>query len=209
MCDTGCILYTKEGFHVVVVAIVGVVIVVVIIGVLVIGDVSYVLKLLFVVIGNPQMKTSMSFLEFGTMFGHKTANSWNLLMQGDNRMSDSIGGLVFLVTKVGENQMALDDKLGYPLMIISRDEHLTHLVPREMVYFPVVMESNSDNTGGITVGEAIGACSRGIGNLVASYACMTPIYGSLYKGDKTSEAKRYLDKLSGGSGEMFPGEAGK
>nr|GEY08225.1 putative reverse transcriptase domain-containing protein [Tanacetum cinerariifolium] len=67
-------------------------------------------------------------------------------------------------------------------------------------------ESNSDNTRGITVGEAIGACSRGIGNLVASYACMNPIYGSLYKGEKTSEAKRYLDKLSGGSGEMFPGE---
>nr|GFC84467.1 hypothetical protein [Tanacetum cinerariifolium] len=40
-------------------------------------------------------------------------------------------------------------------------------------------ESNSDNTGGITVGEAIRACSGGIGNsLVASYACMTSIYGS-------------------------------
>nr|GEZ79820.1 hypothetical protein [Tanacetum cinerariifolium] len=25
---------------------------------------------------------------------------------------------------------ALDDKLGYPLMIISKDEYLTHLVPR-------------------------------------------------------------------------------
>ncbi|GKE87986.1 hypothetical protein Tco_1565461, partial [Tanacetum coccineum] len=29
--------------------------------------------------GNPPMKTSMSFLEFGTIVGHKTANSWNLL----------------------------------------------------------------------------------------------------------------------------------
>nr|GEY76522.1 hypothetical protein [Tanacetum cinerariifolium]GEY77954.1 hypothetical protein [Tanacetum cinerariifolium] len=85
---------------------------------------------------------------------------------------------------------ALDDKLRYPLMIISKDEHLTHSVPRELVYFPVVVdgdtgmddstgvsasldgeissgerkswESNSDNTGGITVGEAIRACSGGI-----------------------------------------------
>nr|GEZ31815.1 hypothetical protein [Tanacetum cinerariifolium] len=30
--------------------------------------------------GNPPMKTSMSFSEFGTMFGHKSANSWNLLI---------------------------------------------------------------------------------------------------------------------------------
>nr|GFC23262.1 hypothetical protein [Tanacetum cinerariifolium] len=34
---------------------------------------------------------------------------------------------------------ALDDKLGYYLMIISRDEHLTHSVPRELVYIPVVV----------------------------------------------------------------------
>nr|GEX27684.1 hypothetical protein [Tanacetum cinerariifolium] len=107
---------------------------------------------------------------------------------GDNRMSDSIGGLVFLVTKVRENRM----------------------VPRELVYFPVVMELNSDNSGGITVGEAIGACSRGICNsLVASYACMTSIFGSSCKGEKTSVAKRYLVKSFEESGEVFLGEAGK
>ncbi|GKF73324.1 hypothetical protein Tco_0219656, partial [Tanacetum coccineum] len=48
--------------------------------------------------------------------------------------------------------------------------------------------SNSGNTGneGKTVGGAIGACCRGI-----------------------VEAKRYLDKSSEGSGEVFPGEAGE
>ncbi|GKF37790.1 hypothetical protein Tco_0114548, partial [Tanacetum coccineum] len=29
--------------------------------------------------GNPLMKTSISFSAFGTIVGHKTANSWNLL----------------------------------------------------------------------------------------------------------------------------------
>ncbi|GKE63252.1 hypothetical protein Tco_1513619, partial [Tanacetum coccineum] len=33
-----------------------------------------------ILLGNPPMKASMSFSVFGTMFGHKTANSWNLLM---------------------------------------------------------------------------------------------------------------------------------
>nr|GFA79986.1 hypothetical protein [Tanacetum cinerariifolium] len=71
-------------------------------------------------------------------------------------------------------------------------------------------ESNSDNTGGTTVGEAIGACSGGIGNsLVASYACMTSIYGSSCKDKKTSVAKRYLVKSFEESGEVFLGEAGK
>nr|GEV18739.1 copia protein [Tanacetum cinerariifolium] len=110
---------------------------------------------------------------------------------GDNRMSDSIGGyridnfnvhnwyyetmrkLKTIQIKYGGSpfvvfeflnlvQKAFDDKLGYPLMIIFRDEHLTHSVPRELVYFLVVVESNRDNTGGIKVGEAIGACSGGI-----------------------------------------------
>ncbi|GKA93243.1 hypothetical protein Tco_0815229 [Tanacetum coccineum] len=34
-------------------------------------------------LGNPPMKTSMNFSVFGTMFGHKTANSWNLLTPDD------------------------------------------------------------------------------------------------------------------------------
>ncbi|GKE17532.1 hypothetical protein Tco_1425109 [Tanacetum coccineum] len=78
---------------VVVVAIVGVVIVVAIIGVVVVaGAVSFIIKLSFVIIGfeavtfpsillgNPPMKASRSFSVFGTMFGNKTANSWNLLI---------------------------------------------------------------------------------------------------------------------------------
>ncbi|GJT37655.1 hypothetical protein Tco_0937520 [Tanacetum coccineum] len=36
-----------------------------------------------ILLGNPPMKASMSFLVFGTMFGHKTANSWNLLIPSD------------------------------------------------------------------------------------------------------------------------------
>nr|GEY33602.1 hypothetical protein [Tanacetum cinerariifolium] len=72
------------------------------------------------------------------------------------------------------------------------------------------VESNSDDTGGIIVGEAIGACSGGIANsLVASYACMTSIYGSSCKGEKTSVAKRYLVKSFEESGEVFPDVAGK
>nr|GEV90096.1 hypothetical protein [Tanacetum cinerariifolium] len=139
----------------------------------------------------------------------------------DNRMSNSIGGLVFLVTKVGENQMSsggvidltgdedptdedgdtgMDDSTGVSTYLGGE------ISSRGKKY----RESNSDNTGGTTVGEAIGACSGGIGNsLVASYACMTSIYGSSCKGEKTSVAKRYLVKSFEESGEVFPGEAGK
>nr|GEX85401.1 hypothetical protein [Tanacetum cinerariifolium] len=78
---------------VVVDAIVGVVIVVASIGVVVIvdGSISHIIKLLFVIIvtfpsmlwGSPLMKASIIFSVFCTMFGHKTANSWNLLTLGD------------------------------------------------------------------------------------------------------------------------------
>nr|GEU85041.1 hypothetical protein [Tanacetum cinerariifolium] len=77
----GLLFFAVLVILVVVVAIVRVVIVVVIIGiVVVVGGVSFILELSFVIIGNPSMKTSMSFSEFGTMFGHKSANSWNLLI---------------------------------------------------------------------------------------------------------------------------------
>nr|GFB76250.1 hypothetical protein [Tanacetum cinerariifolium] len=73
--------------------------------------------------------------------------------------------------------------------------------------------SDGGNTGDDckTFGEAIGACGGGIGNslLVALYACMTFIYGSSWKGEVASKAKRYLDKSSKNSEEVFPGEAGK
>nr|GFA16656.1 hypothetical protein [Tanacetum cinerariifolium] len=104
----------------VVIVVVTVILVVVaeIIGVVVVGGVSSILKLSFMIISflhriifcymlhqslgygngflqglrfeavtfpsiplvNPSMKTSMSFSEFGTMFWHKSANSWNILM---------------------------------------------------------------------------------------------------------------------------------
>nr|GEW69376.1 hypothetical protein [Tanacetum cinerariifolium] len=78
---------------VIVVACIRVVVVVMIIGIFVIfdGGVSHIIKLSFVIIvtfpsmiwGSPPMKASISLSVFGTMFGHKTANSWNLLTPGD------------------------------------------------------------------------------------------------------------------------------
>ncbi|GKG21615.1 hypothetical protein Tco_0384210, partial [Tanacetum coccineum] len=72
---------------VVFVTIIGIVVVVRIIGiVVVVGGVPSIIKLSFVISGflhgitlYPPMKASMSFSVFGIMFGHKTANSWNLL----------------------------------------------------------------------------------------------------------------------------------
>ncbi|GJS94441.1 hypothetical protein Tco_0801409 [Tanacetum coccineum] len=65
--------------------------------------------------------------------------------------------------------------------------------------------------GGKTVGGTVGARGSRIGDslLVTLYACITFIYGSSWKGEMASEAKRYLDKSSEGSGEVFPGEAGE
>ncbi|GJV76047.1 hypothetical protein Tco_1507631, partial [Tanacetum coccineum] len=79
---------------VLVVIVIGVAIVVAIIGVVfVVGGVSFIIKLSFVIIvwgleaitfpsmllGNPPMKAFRSFSVFGTMLGHMTASSWNLL----------------------------------------------------------------------------------------------------------------------------------
>ncbi|GJW64940.1 hypothetical protein Tco_0116824, partial [Tanacetum coccineum] len=76
-------------------------------------------------------------------------------------------------------------------------------------------ESNigdSDNTGdgGKIVGGAIGACG-GIGNSlsVASYACMTFIYGHHKKVRGLPRLKDPLVKPSEKLGEVFPSEAGK
>ncbi|GJT47703.1 hypothetical protein Tco_0973860 [Tanacetum coccineum] len=65
--------------------------------------------------------------------------------------------------------------------------------------------------GDKTVGGAIGACGGGISYslLVALYDCMTFIYGSSWKGEMASEAKRSLVKSFEGLGEVFPGEAGE
>ncbi|GJZ24505.1 hypothetical protein Tco_0561964 [Tanacetum coccineum] len=71
-------------------------------------------------------------------------------------------------------------------------------------------ESNigdSDNTG--DGGKIVGGGIVTYGGLMASYACMTFIYGSSCKGEKTSVAKRYLVKSFEELGEVFPGVAGK
>nr|GEV34987.1 hypothetical protein [Tanacetum cinerariifolium] len=52
---------------------------------------------------------------------------------GNGRRLFPMTGLLFL------QFLALDDKLGYPLMIISKDEYLTHLIPRGLVLLPVVV----------------------------------------------------------------------
>ncbi|GJR33424.1 hypothetical protein Tco_1109656 [Tanacetum coccineum] len=60
-------------------------------------------------------------------------------------------------------------------------------------------------------GGAIGSHGSRIGDslLVALYACMTFIYGSSWKGEMVSEAKRSLNRSSKGSEKVFPGESGK
>nr|GEU85707.1 hypothetical protein [Tanacetum cinerariifolium] len=137
---------------------------------------------------------------------------------GDNGMSDLIIGLV---TKVGENRMS-----GGGVIDLTGDEDptdedgdtgmddstgvSTSLGGEISLGGRKSWESNSNNTGGITVGEAIRAYSGGICNsLVASYACMTSIHGSSCKDEKTGVAKRYLVKLFEESEEVFLGEAGK
>nr|GEY82150.1 hypothetical protein [Tanacetum cinerariifolium] len=65
-------------------------VVIVVVAVILVVVVSFIVKLSFLITGfetvtfplilrgNPSMKTSIIFLEFGTIMGHKTANSWNL-----------------------------------------------------------------------------------------------------------------------------------
>ncbi|GKE76180.1 hypothetical protein Tco_1542300, partial [Tanacetum coccineum] len=64
---------------------------------LVVIIVAVVITVILVVVivgeGNPPMKTSMSFSEFGTIVGHKTANSWNLLIP---RYRASLGPVLVL-----------------------------------------------------------------------------------------------------------------
>ncbi|GKB58224.1 hypothetical protein Tco_0914410 [Tanacetum coccineum] len=235
---------------VVVVAIVRVVIVVAIIGVVVVvGGVSFIIKLSFVIIGNTPMKASMSFSEFGTMFGQKNSNSWNLLIPDDpvglfypNRLGICIPsrqgiigvslGPMFLL---GLSAFAIEQ-----LVLLEQQQHYQQLDTTEILEFKTSRDryrdngvsdpigglvfkgggissggkkyresniSDSDNTrdGGKTTRGGIVTC----GGLMASYACMTFIYGSSCKGEKTSVVKIYLVKSFEESGEVFPGVAGK
>nr|GEX09133.1 retrovirus-related Pol polyprotein from transposon TNT 1-94 [Tanacetum cinerariifolium] len=134
---------------VVVVAIVGVVIVVAIIGVVV------------VVVG---VSLNLAFL-LDTMENLKFKTSKN--RYGDNRMSDSIGGLVFLVTKSSGGVIDLidDEDPTYEDGDTGMDDSTrvsASLSGEISLGGKKSQESNSDNTGGTIVGEAIGTCSGGI-----------------------------------------------
>nr|GEU72316.1 hypothetical protein [Tanacetum cinerariifolium] len=178
----------------------------------------------------PMNETNSFFrtIEVERLSAHKLLDTMEILefktsknRYGDNRMSDSIGGFMFLVKKVGENQMSSSGVIDLTGNEDPTDEDGdTGMDDSTRVSVSLggeissrgkkSQESNSDNTGGTKVGEAIGACSGRICNSsVASYACMTSIYGSSCKGEKTSVAKRYLVKSFEESGEVFPGEAGK
>ncbi|GKE85754.1 hypothetical protein Tco_1559496, partial [Tanacetum coccineum] len=94
---------------------------------------------------------------------------------------------------------------------LRRSPHVTSLaLGGRLLTGSNIGDSGNTGDGGKIVGGAIGA-HGGIGDslLIALYACMIFIYGSSWKGEMASEAKRYLDKSSEGSGEVFLGEAGK
>ncbi|GJX03434.1 hypothetical protein Tco_0189350 [Tanacetum coccineum] len=80
---------------------------------------------------------------------------------------------------------------------------------RKKSWGSIIGDSGNTRDGGKTVDGAIEAFSGGIGYslLVALYACITFIYGSSWKGEMASEAKRYLDKSFEGLREAFLGEA--
>nr|GEZ09660.1 hypothetical protein [Tanacetum cinerariifolium] len=68
-------------------------------------------------------------------------------------------------------------------------------------------ESNigeSDNTG--DGGKIAGRAITTWGGRMVSYACMSSIFESSCKSEKTSMFKRYLVKSFEESGEMFPGK---
>nr|GEV06219.1 hypothetical protein [Tanacetum cinerariifolium] len=114
----------------------------------------------------------------------------------------------FYVLKL--NKCMADEPLAIPLDEIQVDEKLNFIEePIEIMDREVNRLKQSRPVWGCDSG-AIGVCG-GISDslLVALYACMTFIYGSSWKGEMASEAIRYLDKSSEGSGEVFPGEAGK
>nr|GEX95202.1 hypothetical protein [Tanacetum cinerariifolium] len=90
--DTGCSI-SSDGFLPFILMVVVIMVMVIIVAVDLEIVVAVIVRVVIVVtgfeaitfpsilLGNPLIKTSMSFSEFGTMFGHKSANSWNLLMK--------------------------------------------------------------------------------------------------------------------------------
>nr|GEW47357.1 hypothetical protein [Tanacetum cinerariifolium] len=214
---------------VIVVTSIGVAVVVMIIGIVVIvdGGVSHIIKLSFVIIvtfpsmlwGSPLMKASIIFSVFGTMFGHKTANSWNLLTPGDptglfysDRLSVCIPprqgiigqgislGLVFLL---GLSAFAMAAVCG------SRAAATHSVISFRMVASVIV--------GVADVGVLLGvSVSLGEISLEGNKSWESNIGdsdntrdGGIIAGEKTSMSKRYLVKLFEELGEMLPDEAEK
>nr|GEW63141.1 hypothetical protein [Tanacetum cinerariifolium] len=146
----GCILYTKEGFHVVifmvilivvVVAIVGVVIAVAIIGVVVVVGWAYTLhkdkaSLVRVPVANVTLSSSPYLLREN--FDSSGGGVIDLTGYKDPTYEDGDTGMDY--------STGVSASLGGEISSGGRK----------------YLESNSDNTGGITVGEAIRACSGGI-----------------------------------------------
>ncbi|GJR92991.1 hypothetical protein Tco_0265165 [Tanacetum coccineum] len=189
-----------------------VVIIVVVVGVMVV--VVIIVAVVVVVESNPLMKASMSFSVFGTMFGHKTANSWNLLIPSD------LVGLIY------SNRLGVCIPPGQG--VISQDSSGTGSLPSGRVGLNVSDEDPTYEDGDIGMGDSIGVLmSLGGGISLGgkkSQESNIGDSGNIGDGGKTgggsigacggigemaSEAKRYLDKLSEGSGEMFLSEAGK
>ncbi|GJY63371.1 hypothetical protein Tco_0464831, partial [Tanacetum coccineum] len=172
---------------VIIVVVVGVmVVVVIIVAVVVVVESSSVVKLSFAVtfpsilLGNPPMKASMSFSVFGTMFGHKTANSWNLLIPSDligliysNRLGVCIPPGQGVISQVGLNvsdedptnedgDIGMGDSIGVSVSL-GGGISLGGKKSRESN----ISDSGNTGDGGKTGGGSIGACG-GIGGSLAA-----------------------------------------
>nr|GEU95671.1 hypothetical protein [Tanacetum cinerariifolium] len=93
--------------------------------------------------------------------------------------------------------------IGVIVVVVIVGVVVVNLLKKKEILRINIGDSGNTKYGGKIVGGAIGAC----GGIIATYACMTCIYGSSWKGQMASEAKRYLDKSSEGSREVFPDEA--
>nr|GEX49361.1 hypothetical protein [Tanacetum cinerariifolium] len=182
---------------VIVVAGIGVVVVVMIIGIVVIfnGGVSHIIKLSCMIIvtfpsmlwGSPLMKASIIFSLFGTMFGHKTANSWNLLTPGDpislfysDRLSVCIPPRQGIIDQACASRAATTPSVISYRMVAS----VIAGVADSSVVDLTGVEDLFDEDGGTRMGDSTG------------------VLVSL--GKKTSMSKGYLVKLLEELGDVLP-----
>ncbi|GJT97358.1 reverse transcriptase domain-containing protein [Tanacetum coccineum] len=122
-----------------VVIIVAVVIVVVmVVLVVVVGEGFEAVTFSSILLGNPPMKTSMSFSEFGTIVGHKKANSWNLLMkqEGQSLKQPTTVSIAFLHAERewGTTKVNFDHPREFPKVF---PENLPGLPPVRQVEFQI------------------------------------------------------------------------